>query len=275
MNRYGVECTVHYQPIKEQIIQSNLEKYGVKNVFASPEIREQIKETMIQKYGVDSPMKLDEFKNKIKESNIKKYGVENTTQLDEVKEKMKNTLLERYGVDNYSKTDEYKEQFKNTCIAHYGESNPNKTKGVRDKIKQTCLNRYGVEYPAQAKEVQEKIQKSGKKYKEYFMPSGEIRKVQGYEPFALDELVTQFSEDDILTDRKDIPRIQYVANDKKRFYFPDIYIKSINKIIEVKSTWTYKSKVDNIKEKENATKEAGYNYEIWVYAKKGEKIVME
>jgi hypothetical protein len=321
MNRYGVECTVHYQPIKEQIIQSNLEKYGVKHLFESKEIREQIKETMIQKYGVDSPMKSDEIKNKIKESNIKKYGVENTTQLDEVKEKMKNTLLERYGVDHYSKTDEYKEkmkdtclnkygvehysktdeykeQFKNTCIAHYGVVNPNKAKEVRDKIKQTCLSRYGVEYSLQAKEiqdkikqtclkrygvenssqaqeVQEKIQKSGKKYKEYKMPSGQVRKVQGYEPFALDELVTQFSEDDILTDRKEVPQIQYIANDKNRLYFPDIYIKSINKIIEVKSDWTYKSKVDNIKEKENATKEAGYNYEIWVYTKKGEKVVME
>jgi len=39
------------------------------------------------------------------------------------------------------------------------------------------------------------------------MPSGDIRKVQGYEPFALDILVKKYKEDDIKTDRKDIPRI--------------------------------------------------------------------
>ena len=53
---------------------------------------------------------------------------------------------------------------------------------------------------------------------------------------------------------------------------PDIYIKSENKIIEVKSTWTYKSKTDNIKEKEESTKALGYNYEIWIYNKQGKKI---
>jgi LAS superfamily LD-carboxypeptidase LdcB len=33
--------------------------------------------------------------------------------------------------------------------------------------------------------------------------------------------------------------------------------------------------VDNIKEKENATKEAGYHYEIWIYDWKGKKVVIE
>jgi len=46
-------------------------------------------------------------------------------------------------------------------------------------------------------------------------------------------------------------------------------------IIEVKSTWTYKAKQDNIQEKAYATKVAGYKYEIWIYDSKGNKTVAE
>jgi hypothetical protein len=105
------------------------------------------------------------------------------------------------------------------------------------------------------------------------MPSGNKIKVQGYEPFALDELIKKYEETDIITERKDIPRIKYTIDEKQKYYFPDIHIKSINTIIEVKSNWTYKCKEDNIQEKANATKLAGYNYEIWIYDDKGNKTV--
>jgi hypothetical protein len=189
-----------------------------------------------------------------------------------MKEKIIETTLQRYGVEHYSQSDDWKEKCKKTCMERYGVSNSNKTKATRDKIKATCLIRYGVENPSQCQEIMEKIQKNAKKYKEYNMPSGMVRKVQGYEPFALNELVKIYQEHDIITDRKEIPRITYIINNKKKYYFPDIFIKSINTIIEVKSTWTYNSKIDNIYEKENATKMAGYNYEIWIFDRKGNKI---
>jgi hypothetical protein len=186
---------------------------------------------------------------KIKETNIERYGVECTAQAAVVKEKIIQSNLEKYGVENVFESKE-----------------------IRDKCKQTCFERYGVEHPAQSQEVMEKTQKNAKKYKEYKMPSGNSRKVQGYEPFALDELIKIYQEDNIITDRKEIPRITYMINDKKKYYFPDIFIKNINTIIEVKSTWTYQSKKDNVHEKESATKMAGYKYEIWVYDRKGNKI---
>lgn len=40
--------------------------------------------------------------------------------------------------------------------------------------------------------------------------------------------------------------------------------------IEVKSTWTAKKKKDCIFLKQNAAKELGYKYEIWIYNCKGE-----
>ena len=127
----------------------------------------------------------------------------------------------------------------------------------------------------QNQEYMEKIQKNAKKYKEYIMPSGEIRLVQGYEPFALNILVKKFTEDQIVTERSKIPRIQYLINDKKKYYFPDIFLPHINKIIEVKSTWTYKCKQDNISLKEKATKEYGYDYEFWIFDKKGKLLSEE
>jgi len=82
-----------------------------------------------------------------------------------------------------------------------------------------------------------------------------------------------YKEEDIISDRKDIPRISYKIGDKQKYYFPDIYIPSKNKIIEVKSTWTYKCKKDNIQEKAEATKVAGYEYEVWIYDSKANKIL--
>jgi hypothetical protein len=202
---------------------------------------------------------------------MERYGVEHPAHTQQFKDKLKNTCLERYGVEHNSQTQQFKDIFKETCIKRYGVDNPNKTKEVRDKIKNTCLERYGVEHPAQCKEISEKTQKNAKRYKEYKMPSGNIRKVQGYEPFALDILVKTYEEDDIKTDRKDIPRITYTINGINKYYFPDIYIPSENKIIEVKSTWTYTCKLDNIQQKMDATKEK-YNYEIWIFDSKGNRI---
>ncbi len=275
IEKYGVEHISHAEHFKEQRKQTCLQKYGVEHPTQVSEIKEKIKNTCLIRYGFENPMLNDTIKEKAKQTLIKNYGVEHALQSPEIKEKSKNTILKRFGTEYASQSDKVKEKVKQTFIKHYGVDNPNKVPEIREKIKQTNLKRYGVEYPSQLKEIMEKTQKNAKKYKEYTMPSGIIRKVQGYESFALDELIKTYSEDDIKTDRKDIPRITYIINDKNKYYFPDIYIKSENKIIEVKSTWTYSCKEDNIQEKSNATKSAGYNYEIWIYDKKGNKTILD
>ena len=55
-------------------------------------------------------------------------------------------------------------------------------------------------------------------------------------------------------------------------YVPDFFIKSENKIIEVKSEWTINLRRGNVEEKALATIAAGYNYEIWVYSDKRVKV---
>jgi hypothetical protein len=274
IQKYNIDNLDEAQTIKYKRIQYNLKKYGVENVFQSPEIKEKIKQSCFKKYNVEYASQSLDFREKVKKTCNTKYNVDNPMQCSEVKEKIKQTTINKYNVEHTLKLPEIREKIKQTFIQKYNVDNPNKTLEIREKIRQTCLKKYNTNCPAQCQEVQERLQKNAKKYKEYKMPSGEIRKVQGYEPFALDEVVKIYEESDIITDRKCIPRISYKIEDKQKYYFPDIYIKSQNKIIEVKSTWTYKCKEDNIQEKANATKLTGYDYEIWVYDNKGNKTVI-
>jgi Uma2 family endonuclease len=94
----------------------------------------------------------------------------------------------------------------------------------------------------------------------------------GYEPFALNELVKIYKEDEIKTFGGDKPTIKFYADGKSRNHFTDIFIPHLNLIIEVKSTWTYsKAEEDYVHEKQAAAKEKGYRYEIWIYNQKGRK----
>ena len=104
------------------------------------------------------------------------------------------------------------------------------------------------------------------------MPSGNLVKYQGYENLAIDELVQLYEEDDICIGRSNIPIITYYINHTKHVYFPDFFIKSENKIIEVKSEWTITLERGNVEEKAQATVKAGYKYEIWVYNVKKVKV---
>ena len=174
-------------------------------------------------------------------------------------------------------TEEIKEKIKKTCLAKYGVENAMQSKEFKDKTKATLLKRYGVEHPSQSPEIQSKSQKTGYTYKDYTTPSGSIRKVQGYEPFALDILfkTDHQEESNVVTDRMDVPRIIYKYEDgTEHYYFPDIFLKSEKKIIEVKSTWTYSLHLDMNQRKYKATQSAGYTMEFWVFTDKGERTVI-
>jgi hypothetical protein len=121
----------------------------------------------------------------------------------------------------------------------------------------------------------DKIIKQAYKLKEYKFPSNKIIEIQGYEHYALDELIIneKNNESDIITGCQNVPVIWY--NDetgKKHRHYVDIFIPSQNRCIEVKSTWTAEKNKDNIFLKQNAGKELGYNYEIWVYDGKGVRV---
>ena len=273
LKNYGVENPMLIQETKEKIKATNLEKYGFENPFQSQEVKDKMKTTCLEKYGFENPMQSHEVRNKSKITCSEKYGVECCLQSEEVKEKIKATCLGKYGVENPMLIQETKEKIKATCLGKYGVKHPLQKQEVRDKIKATCLEKYGFENPSQNPEIADKSSKASYSRKDYTLPSGKIIQVQGYEPYALDELEHTFNEEDIITGSGSVPEIWYDDDEGlKHRHFVDIFIPSQNKCIEVKSTWTAEKKKDNIFKKQQAGKQLGYNYEIWIYNSKGEKV---
>ena len=248
-NGYCQDCAKKFGKEKAKI--TSLQKYGVEFTTQSKKVKDKIKEVCLEKYGVEHISQIKEVKNKTKITCLKKYGVEVPSQNNEVKDKIKKTNLKKYGCENYFKTDKCKE-----------------------KSKATCLKKYGVEHISQNPIIAEKQLKNNYKSKEYIFPSGRVEKIQGYENFALNELLqNNILEEDIVVSRKNVPEIWFLnTNGKKSRYFVDCFIKSQNKCIEVKSIWTLQNKRKEVFLKQQAVKDKGYKCEIWVYDNKGIKI---
>jgi hypothetical protein len=259
-------CTKNNKEIKKKITCKSI--YGVENPSQSEEIKKKKEETYIDHFGMH-PKKTKEVQDKYEATCIKRYGFPNSAQAEEVKEKIQKTFDEKYDGHPMFKQ-EVKDKVKETCLEIYG-GHPMHNQEVKDKVKETCLEIYGG-HPMQVPEIMEKTAKKSKSYKKYTMPSGDVRNVQGYEPFALNILLKEYNEEQIITDRKNIPKIDYTYNDINKVYFPDIYIPSSNLIIEVKSEWIYNIDKEINIAKEIATKEFGYNYEVWKFNRKGERI---
>lgn len=271
LEKYGTEFPTQTAEVQKRRAATNLQKYGVPVSSQAECIKEKIKKHNLEKYGMTHHI-TPEVMEKAKQTNIARYGVAYTFQAALVKDKISQTLLTRYGVKHPSHSKIFREKVKETNLRNLGCEYPMQSQICIAKRVKTCLKKYGVENPLQSTEIQAKMQKSGFKYKYYITPKNRIRKVQGFEPYALDILLKQqhLAERDVITARKRVPRIEYIHNGTKRYYFPDIFIKSQNKIIEVKSTWTYRHHYETNTLKCRATVAAGYDFEFWIFTKEGE-----
>jgi hypothetical protein len=295
MTPYCVKCT--YDKALEKRKRTSLKKYGVEHSLQNTTIREKAKNTLFLNYSVEHPTHSKEIRDKIKETNLKKWGVEYPSQSDIIKNKMIETCYKNSGYNYPMQNKKTREKSKQTLFQHYSVEHPTHSKEIRDKIKETNLKKWGVEYILQNEVVKQKgietslikygvknpIQNpliaekalNGYKSKKYVFPSGKHIFIQGYEHLALDELINKeyISENDIVTGTKNVPTIWYKTDDgKDHRHYVDIFIPTQNRCIEVKSNWTIKYTTSNIFLKQNAAKNLGYKYEIWVYNKKREKI---
>ena len=269
----GVKHSFQSEKVKQKTREKCIEKYGVEYSLQSKECRDKGKITCLEKYGVENALQSKEIRDKIKQTCLIKFGVEYPSQNEQVRDKMKSTCLINHGVEYALQSEEIKKKTKETCMIKYGVNHPAQNEEVHKKMEKTCLEKYGVKNPTQNSEISERASKNSYLSKIYTFPSGKEINVQGYEPFALDKLIQTLSEDDIITGCSNVPNIAYADEEGKQHkHFPDIFIPSQNKCIEVKSTWTAEKKKDNIFLKQNAGKQIGYNYEIWVYNRKYEKI---
>ena len=310
--KYGVECSLQREEIKEKSKNTIIKKYGVEFVSHVPEIRQKAKNTTMEKYGVEHATQSGIVQEKTIQTNLKKYGVKRASQSKEVQNKTKETCLEKYGVENYFQSNDKKIKSINTCLEKYGVENPSQNENIKikkeetciknygvknpfqmeetkqknklvmienkdnimEKRRKTCLKKYGVEHHTQNSEIMDKSSKNAYKLKEYTLPSGNIIKIQGYENYALDEILQDgILEEDIINGCKNVPEIWYEdENGLKHRHYVDIFIPSQNRCIEIKSTWTAEKKKDCIFLKQKSAKELGYLYEIWVYDNKGKKV---
>ena len=274
LEKYGVEHYFQDTDIIKKRKQTCLDKYGVDCSLQSKEVINKRKETCLNKYGFENPNQSKEIMEKRKKTNLEKYGVEHSLSSQQVINKKKKTMLDKYGVEYPSQNKTIIKNRKETCLKKYGVENIFQSKEIIEKIKKTNIIKYGVEHPTQNPDIADKAFTNSYLSKIYLMPSGKEIKYQGYENFALNEIINNnIKEYDIITGCNNVPKNYYTdENGKKHFHFVDIFIKSQNKCIEVKSTWTLSLKKDNIFLKQKFAKEKGYEYEIWVFNKKGEKI---
>lgn len=180
-------------------------------------------------------------------------------------------MLRSVGIDASAKRSE---RTKETLLASYGVDNCQKMAAVREKTIRTNLTRYGYKTPLEihnshitgvwgnnAPAIIRKITETGFTSKDYTFPSGRTVRVQGYEGYAIDILLQSHDEKHILPD--DVPAIRYYADNKWHWHIPDIYLSDINKIVEIKSTYTFR-KTRYYKEKSAAALKQGYEYETWI-----------
>jgi hypothetical protein len=272
LNGYCFDCSKEKGKLK--IIKTNLEKFGVDNPMKNNEIKEKLTQTMITNYGVEHISQTDKFKQMMRETSLQNYGTEHPLQSEIVRNKSKETNKIKYGFENPQQNKEVQEKTSNTIYNKYGVKCYFNTDEFKEKTRETNLLKYGVPHHSQNSEISELILKNSFKTKQYIFPSGKIINYQGYENFAFDELIhiENILEEDILTNRRDVPEIWYRdKNNKLRRHFVDIYIKSQNRCIEVKSTWTNQEK-NNVLEKQLYAINLGYKYEIWIFDKNGNKL---
>lgn len=272
--RYGSIHPLRNAKVMDKVKKTCMEKYGVVNPFESPEIKEKIRKTCMEKYGATSSMKNAEVKAKANATNLKKYGSICPLNDPKVKKKAQETLQINYGVDHPMKIEGMKKKMKETCMKKYGVPYVTMTEQCKKKCKETSLEKYGVEFPMQNPEVFTKTQKARYKIKTYTFPSGRQMDYQGYEHFAIDLLLKRgIPEENIHSPLKKGIRIPYTFKEKNRLYIPDIFVDSLNLLVEVKSSWTYKGKKE-YKElclfKLSACREQGYKTLLLVFSESGE-----
>jgi hypothetical protein len=269
---YGVEHALQYEEFKNKAIETNINKYGVKYITQNKDIKDKIKNTCLNNWGVSHPSKSIIIKNRKIETCHKNSGFDFPMQNQETKEKSKKTSLKNFGVEYPTQSLEIKNKIRENNLNNWGVEYTLQHKLVKQKSIETSFRKYGVKNPIQNPLIAEKAL-NGYKIKYYVFPSGKNVKYQGYENLAFDELILTISENEILNSRIDVPSIWYTTDDgKKHRHYVDIFIPTQNRCIEVKSEWTLKYTNSNIFIKQQAAKDLGYKYEIWVYNKKGDKI---
>ncbi len=284
----SVKCSSNSISKQEKISNTNIKKYGHKNAFHSEAGRKGHKvyvsdklriskayykglETKIKKNNVTTPAELFTLIiQKTQQTKLIKYGNKNFNNAQkailsrdgkQMYKRLQDTMLLIYGYDSFSKTPLERQQLSERMINRH-------QNGFTLTQKKIMQERYGVDSPLQYAPFYEKRSKNFG-WKDYILPNKQIIKLQGYEPWAFDELLLVYSFKDILYSKIDVPEIWYYYGDKNHRYYPDFFIPIDNLIVEVKSSYTMLKDFYINMLKAQACKKMGYIFKFYIYDDNG------
>jgi len=190
------------------------------------------------------------MKNKRKKILMEKYGVENVFQLKSSINKADETRMKKYGNPKYRNDDKIKE----TNLIKYGCENVFQNEEIKNKIFNDNIKKYGVGYLSQDPKMYAKkllISKKIKKYNDnlYYQSSYE----KDFINFCQNNGVLEYIS-------KPKKAIEYAFKNKKCYYHPDFYIKSLNLLIEIKSDYWWNKLLEINLIKEKSVKDQDFNY---------------
>lgn len=103
---------------------------------------------------------------------------------------------------------------------------------------------------------------------------GKLVLLQGYEPQALELIRSWGYRDEQILLRGQVPRFPYKFKGKSHYYYPDFYIPSENRIVEVKSDYTFWNFYPRNRRKAKAVRKAGYKYSVLILDAQGNRIMI-
>jgi hypothetical protein len=183
-----------------------------------------------------------------------------------------NCLKTSYGINPHIPTIEERQMISKRMIT----DNPMYNKDIQTKRLNSCIKKYGSDplhwEKTKLKALSVRYDANGSfshykgffKAKSYIRPDGSIIKVQGYEPLALDYLYAKYEMNDIVICGR-LHMFYYHVDNNKRRYFPDIFIKSENRYVEVKSPYLFETYKDINEQKRQSVMDKGFNYSFFIF----------
>lgn len=241
-------------------------KFGEDNFFGTEYGKNAVKAYWMKKHNVDHNMKVPEIQLKSQDTCMKNYDVNCVLKLKQVRDWAADAHFEKWGAPQGCVKEHHdkrkatnKERYNNECFL------------ASNQGKETMIRLYDYPYALQNADLLDKQQRSARRFKPYTFPSGRTELIQGYENLCLDYLLNEecIDEDDIVVSRKQCPEIMYDLDGKRKRYFMDIYIKSQDRGIEVKSTFTYFREQEKNMRKWTVASGICTEFDIFVFEKKG------
>jgi hypothetical protein len=255
-------CSCVCSNINVEEIEKMKHTWNTKSDVEINKIQSKRRKTNLRKYGVDIASKLPNVIEKNKQSHIKNWG-DYAMRTNEVLMKRNDTCIERYGGVGMA-SEELFSKMKKTNVEKYGVEYYSSTNDWYDRCVKTASEKYGKEWVSKVDSINAKQQSGGYSYYDFEFPSGKVVRVQGYEPKVLTKLVVDYDEDDIVVGVQNIIDcigfLHYVYENKTHRYYPDIYIKSENRVIEVKSDYTFNKEKEKNLLKRDSVINKGINF---------------